>query len=534
MAYGSCLFVVPLVVALIGPAAALAVAGPTGTTVRVNVTSEGVYPRWHGGAFERVVVTGGGRYVAFSSTEILDGGDSVGIDVYVRDTALGTTERVSVRSDGSALPDSSVLGMSPDGDRVVFAVGEGEPYRIFVRVRSSATTSLLVGNVCAGHSMAPDAAVSADGGWLAFVRCGVPAQMVLRRLTTGADIVVANLEDYSGWVLPSVADTGTLGFSTSQRLVVEDTDDGWDAYVYEPVSDTLSLATPFGTALDMGNGAIVLTPDASVFVFWANEAFWRWERGPDAPTRVGDAFVNEWLPEVSATVTPDGRFVTWMTAFSGSDPGAGVYLFDAQAPSAIERVDVDDFGRADDTEISAYPSIDPGGRYVAFTSDANLVGGDFSGSDVFLRDREGVPAVSALPDVMVRQHRRERWIGAGEIVPPWAARHGMPYSMPQTTGDVDRLSVRVRNRSPFAGSVSMTGPGSSVGCAVRYFHDGLDVTKLVVAGGFRSAALTPGASETLVMQIRDAPGGPASRRLKLVVSAVDAPTWVDSLIVNAC
>jgi uncharacterized repeat protein (TIGR01451 family) len=98
----------------------------TDTIQLVSVTTSGVpsnvYPEW-------VTISADGRYIGFqtrSSTIIPGDGNRLNSDIFVRDMVLGTTQRVSVRSDGSEITgaDSIMPSMSADGRRIAFTVWE--------------------------------------------------------------------------------------------------------------------------------------------------------------------------------------------------------------------------------------------------------------------------------------------------------------------------------------------------------------------------------------------------------------------------
>lgn len=102
-----------------------------------------------------------------------------------------------------------------------------------------------------------------------------------------------------------------------------------------------------------------------------------------------------------------------------------------------------------------------------------------------------VVAPSRVADGMVRPSTSTRWIGndvrpsATNQTASRTVRRGSPataYVLAQNDGiRSDRLGLR--------------GPASTRGFAVRYFADGKDVTRAIVAGTFRTALLAVGASE---------------------------------------
>jgi len=92
----------------------------SGTTERVSLGSAGAQA--NGDSF-RASVSAGGRWVAFTSaaTNLVADDTNGGDDIFVRDLPAGTTERVSVQSDGSqAAAFSEDAWITPDGRYVVF------------------------------------------------------------------------------------------------------------------------------------------------------------------------------------------------------------------------------------------------------------------------------------------------------------------------------------------------------------------------------------------------------------------------------
>ena len=106
-------------------------------------------------------ISADGRYIAFgSSADNLIAGDTnvFNNDVFVRDMLLGTTERVSVRPDGTQIirADSVFPSISADGQKIAFGVytnnlagpppasaGPNFHHGIYVRDRSAGTTTLV-------------------------------------------------------------------------------------------------------------------------------------------------------------------------------------------------------------------------------------------------------------------------------------------------------------------------------------------------------------------------------------------------------
>ncbi|CAA6603808.1 hypothetical protein MTBLM1_140018 [Rhodospirillaceae bacterium LM-1] len=150
----------------------------TGATTRVSVdSSENEQVNASTG---QASVSSDGRYISFSSFAPLVAGDANNReDIFVRDTVLGTTTRVSVDSIGTQADDHSFSPMiTPDGRYVVFASDatnliSGDTNGIsdvFIHdVQTGTTTRISVdssGNEANNGSYSPS--ISSDGRYVAF------------------------------------------------------------------------------------------------------------------------------------------------------------------------------------------------------------------------------------------------------------------------------------------------------------------------------------------------------------------------------
>jgi Tol biopolymer transport system component len=92
-----------------------------GITERVSVASDGT--QGNSGFNSRVSISADGRFVAFPSpaTNLVAGDTNGFVDIFVRDRVSGTTERVSVATDGT-LGNNQSFGpsISADGRFVAF------------------------------------------------------------------------------------------------------------------------------------------------------------------------------------------------------------------------------------------------------------------------------------------------------------------------------------------------------------------------------------------------------------------------------
>jgi Tol biopolymer transport system component len=363
-----------------------------GTTERVSVTNTGAQAA-ASSALYAVSISGDGRYAAFDSlaTTLVTGDTNSNFDVFVRDRANGTTERVSVGPAGvEGNGASTVCGISADGRYVAFesfasnlvAGDTNLTWDIFVRDRTSGTTERVSlgaggaeGNGASGHP-----AISADGRYVAFHSAAtnlvagdtnLMSDVFLRdrqlgtteRVSVGTGGAQGNLA--SLWASVS-ADGRYVAFqSAASNLVSGDTNLVWDSFVRDRqsgITERVSVAT--GGA--EGNGA---SGDASY--------------SPDGP----------WI-------SADGRYVTFTSFATNLVPGdtnlmADAFVRDRQA-ATTSRVSVSTSG-AQASSSSTDASISADGRYVAFESSAsNLAASDTNGTDdAFVRDR-GVSSFTSL------------------------------------------------------------------------------------------------------------------------------------------
>src|SRR5688572_5428087 len=120
----------------------------TGVTDRVSVASDGAQADETSSFFS---ISGDGRYVAFANTasSLVPGDTNGSFDVFVHDRDTGTTERVSVASDESEANAASYIpAISADGRYVGFAAlasnlapgDTNQVYDVFVRDRAAGTT----------------------------------------------------------------------------------------------------------------------------------------------------------------------------------------------------------------------------------------------------------------------------------------------------------------------------------------------------------------------------------------------------------
>jgi hypothetical protein len=151
-----------------------------GTTEMVTVSTTGAQADADPPGY--CVVSADGRYVAFDSwaTMLVPADTNSRPDVFVRDRVLGTTERVSVDSNGAEADGRSQdPTISADGRYVAFDSGASNLVPgdttsfwqdVFVRDRQAGTTerlSVTAGGI-EGDAASYNPTLSADGAWVAF------------------------------------------------------------------------------------------------------------------------------------------------------------------------------------------------------------------------------------------------------------------------------------------------------------------------------------------------------------------------------
>ena len=193
-----------------------------GTTVRVSVNSDGV--EGNANCFTDAI-SGNGRYVAFGSiASNLVSGDGNGVnDIFVHDLKTGTTERVSVDTDGVEGDDDSYSPtLSANGRLVAFessatnlvAGDTNGAYDVFVHDRKTgATTRASVDPDGAdGNVDSYQASLSANGRWLAFASSAT--NLVVGDTNARDDVFVRDLKQGTT-ALVSVDSDGNQGNSDS-------------------------------------------------------------------------------------------------------------------------------------------------------------------------------------------------------------------------------------------------------------------------------------------------------------------------------
>lgn len=338
----------------------------TGTTERVSVDSSGLQGD---GYSQAPSISADGRFVAFrsSASNLVPDDTNQNPDIFVHDRVAGTTERVSVSSNGAEADyGSGAPSISADGRFVAFwslatnLVDDdtNRMHDVFVRDRLIGTTervSVDVPGASAIHSKAP---ISANGRYVAYESYTIgpagadkwPAIHVHDRQTGMTEQASFITEGVSVMCTqPSIsADGRYIVFTTATRYHVPGIATGQNIYLRDRQKKLIKL---------------VSVNDSS---------------------EPADSYRD------SPCISADGRFVAYASSSAGGYSRASqVYLRDRER-GVTELVSVN-YSGTPGNKGAISPSVNADGSSIAFTSGAyNLVWGDTNlRDDVFVRNRLG-------------------------------------------------------------------------------------------------------------------------------------------------
>ena len=352
------------------------------TTVRVSVASDGTEGN---DVSLGSALSADGRFVAFDSAATdLVAGDTNGVsDVFVHDRQTGTTERVSVASDGAQGNGSSGLvtfafppALSADGRFVAFvsfatnlvASDTNGATDVFVHDRQTGTTERVsvASDGTEGNAASAGATLSADGRFVAFHSA---ATNLVAGDTNATNDVFVHDRQTGITERVSVASDGTQGNNASSYPALS-ADGRFVAFV--------SFATNL-VAGDTNSATDVFVHDR--------------QTGTTERVSVASDGAESNAACLGSALSADGRFVAFQSdatdlVASDTNGTTDVFVHDRQT-GMTERVSVASDG-TQANNASSYPALSADGRFVAFQSDAtNLVAGDTNGAtDVFVHDRQ--------------------------------------------------------------------------------------------------------------------------------------------------
>ncbi len=397
-------------VVLIGvPSAADAAPQVPSATGRVSVRSNGAEA--HGNSFVQDI-SANGRYVVFSSSapDLVPGDNNGDSDVFVRDRAAGTTERVSVSSaeqEGHGIAGEAAI--SDDGRFVAFAstaedlvpLDDNTMTDVFLRDRQQGTTGRISGGVGPGQSNGDSSspAVSGDGTVVVFESdaanlvggdgnavADIFRYDIATFATERVSISTTETEAHGASREPAVSANGTVvAFQSDATDLIgaNDTNGQRDVYARrDATGDTIRISVGAGGLQAVGGGSFVpsISADGTRFAFES---------------------------DAENIVPNDGN-------------GTRDVFFRVPAAGHTELVSVNPAATAADG-FSGAASIQADGTRVAFDSEAtDLVANDTNGAvqDVFIRDlvADQTQLVSRRPGVVVGGATAGPFMAANGIV----------------------------------------------------------------------------------------------------------------------
>ena len=367
--FGRVAVAVVLAAGLPGSPASAVLPGECGTTEIVSVSSrEKPAPL---GALSPAI-SGNGRFVAFESDKVGRGDTNGVVDVYLRDSAEGTTMRVSVGSGGTqAYEGGGLASVSHTGRYVTFNTGsplvghdrnqQGDVYRHDRVTRRTRLVSVARSGRAAGFSYG--SSISADGRYVAFQ--SEATNLVANDTNNDADIFVRDLKNGTT-IRVSVGGRARQSNQASGYPVISA--DGTHV-AFESFATNLSTprprVTPAVYVRDIRNRRTLL-----VSISTSGE-----------PANA-DGFPP---PSISA----DGRYVAFVSHATNLDPDSrytDVFVRDIVA-GTTEVASLNNLGQPIGNSMS--PSISADGRYVAFSTGTNdlTVGDRGRFADIYVRDR---------------------------------------------------------------------------------------------------------------------------------------------------
>jgi Tol biopolymer transport system component len=373
---------------------------PAGPTERVSVDSMGDEADRPSYA---PAVSADGRYVSFHSwaTNLVDDDFNELADVFVRDLQDDQTERVSISSAGGEGNMSSMeSAISGDGRYVVFASGADNlsaddanlAWDILRHDCDSGVTEPAAKRYIFTESngWSEGASISGDGRFVAWSGCSNNHLLAddtgyfdifLFDTETGITALVTQGHDGSpadgNSFDPVLSGNGRYVAFTSQasNLVPDDLNGYWDAFVYDRLTQEISLVSvnSLGAQVECNSEALDISADGQAVLMLFADGTTRDSGGLYVREAGSTSFVA--ASGAPADLSGDGRYV----AYNWFDDG-------------VTELRVHD--RQDGSEYVVYegwtdsPTLSHEGRYVAFASSDEVVPGAAEGMNIFLHDRE--------------------------------------------------------------------------------------------------------------------------------------------------
>jgi len=505
-----------------------------GQTIRVSIGPDG--SQGDSGSWASSL-SADGRLVAFaSSASNLVADDTNGYtDVFVYDRGTERSEKISVGQGGvEANGSSDAPAISPDGRFVAFqseatnigGPGGTFPPDIHLHDRQTGTTTYL------GKGWKPS--ISTDGStvvWDTYSEIKVwdrATGTVTRADVDGDGVGVSGVAQDAS----VSADGRIVAFhSSSSVLAREDQDVDFDVFVHDRETGETELVS-ISSEDEAGNSdswQSAISGDGRFVAFWSYATNFVPNQQVDLQMFVHDRVTErtelvsigtdgragDWWAWGRPAISHDGRYVAFRGGAENLVPNDGNGTFDVfvhdRVTGTTELVGVSPTGSSGIGGDSSLPAMTPDGRYVSFSSAADLVDGDDNGlSDVFVRDMGpalGIGGLAVQPtggaaiavsgwaslagSVISSASDAPNDSGLGTTTGGEITRAGVTYR--PEAGDLlvrvwfrDLVGVRGRNYEPVTKTYSSSGlPGSLYGFGLRV---GSSLYELRVSGATEHGA----------------------------------------------
>ncbi len=414
----------------------------TNTTTRVSVSTAGAEANLNS---TYASISADGRYITFQSTasNLVDGDTNASSDVFVRDTQLNTTTRVSIITGGAEANSASyTASISSNGRYITFGSVASNLFDndiipssddMFIHDTQTGTTT-HISDIYTTYAFtsAPDDFnqythnVSTDGRYVAFSSYSVNlvagdtnnmsdifVRDTVLNTTTRVSVSSADVQGNQNSIMPSIsADGRYVAFiSDATNLVVGDTNGMQDAFIHDTQTGTTTRISVSTAGVEGNNVSTLVNISAdgryAAFVSLAdnivpldsNNNFDIFVRDLQENTTTRVSVKNDGTEIANASYNPslsaDGRYIAFDTYENSVSDDVDlnlqqdVYVRDTQL-GTTKLVTPNSTGTGTGNSESAFPSMSDDGRYIVFqSSSSDMVAGDANElQDIFVRDMQ--------------------------------------------------------------------------------------------------------------------------------------------------
>ncbi len=408
-----------------------------GSVERISVDSGGIQINPANADYQ--TVSDNGRYVIFNARLGSDPANPV--NVYLRDRTMETTELVSIANDGSGSGVLGAIDISSDGRYVVFTGNglDGSTGHIdaYVRDRVTGTTELISinsdGSLGTPNKSASGVSISANGRYVAFASNSADvvdgdtngvvdifvrdrATNTTQRVSIASDGTQANESSDSAFRAAVISANGRyiVFGSSASNLVPNDSNGKRDLFVHDRLNGStervnlasdgsqgnsgLNISKKFDLSSD-GRYVVFSSADSNLVAIDSNgqsDIFVRdLVTGTTELVSIADDGSQANSTSMNPAISGNGRYVSFNSMASnlvtgGNPQGLAIFVRDRIA-NTTEMVDVPHDGSTSNGFSFGNTAVSEDGRYIVFPSSAsNLVADDPNNDnslDIFIHDR---------------------------------------------------------------------------------------------------------------------------------------------------